>query len=240
MEKITILCGMANQEDAKAFMTGVAAEIKLRGYRIESMKTNDLVIFTKYTQTCFFYDKDAQPLNRVKADAIFGMEPYKQNLAVYLKESAPYNVGKGLVDYICECEENGPTAEANAKCDEAMEKYDKMIAKVRKTFKEHNVAALYPNELVTGSVKWHHRSDGGIDLMCCDGRTNSTLPEIKDVIFNNPATIVFWEDGTKTVVQCRENDIYDPEKGLAMAISKKIMGNKRDYYHTFKHWLKKV
>lgn len=65
------------------------------------------------------------------------------------------------------------------------------------------------------------------------------LPEIKNVIFNDPATIVMWEDGTKTVVQCQEGDIYDPEKGLAMAISKKIMGNKRDYYHTFKHWLKK-
>jgi hypothetical protein len=48
-----------------------------------------------------------------------------------------------------------------------------------------------------------------------------------------------WADGTKTVVQCHDGDIYDPEKGLAMAISKKIMGNKRDYYHTFKHWLKK-
>jgi len=65
------------------------------------------------------------------------------------------------------------------------------------------------------------------------------LPEIKNVIFNDPATIVMWADGTKTVVQCQDGDIYDPEKGLAMAISKKIMGNKRDYYHTFKHWLKK-
>ena len=66
------------------------------------------------------------------------------------------------------------------------------------------------------------------------------LPEIKNVIFNDPATIVIWADGTKTVVQCQDGDIYDPEKGLAMAISKKIMGNKHDYYHTFKHWLKRV
>lgn len=65
-------------------------------------------------------------------------------------------------------------------------------------------------------------------------------PEIKDVIFNNPATIVFWEDGTKTVVQTRDGDVYDPEKGLAMAISKKMFGNKHEYYNVFKHWLKKV
>lgn len=62
---------------------------------------------------------------------------------------------------------------------------------------------------------------------------------IKKVIFNNPATIVLWEDGTKTVVKTQEGDIYDPEKGLAMAISKKALGNKYDYYNTFKHWTKK-
>lgn len=62
---------------------------------------------------------------------------------------------------------------------------------------------------------------------------------IKKVIFNNPATIVLWEDGTKTVVKVHEGDVYDPEKGLAMAISKKALGNKYNYYYTFKHWTKK-
>lgn len=50
-------------------------------------------------------------------------------------------------------------------------------------------------------------------------------PEIEKVIFNNPATIVLWNDGTKTVVQCQKGDDYDPEKGLAMAIAKKALGN---------------
>lgn len=63
-------------------------------------------------------------------------------------------------------------------------------------------------------------------------------PKIKDVIFNEPATIVYWSDGTKTVVKTQEGEKYDPEKGLAMAISKKALGNKHDYYHTFLHWLK--
>lgn len=62
---------------------------------------------------------------------------------------------------------------------------------------------------------------------------------IKDVIFNPPATIVKWDDGTKTVVKVQNGEDYDPEKGLAMAISKKALGNKREYYHTFLHWLKK-
>ena len=59
---------------------------------------------------------------------------------------------------------------------------------------------------------------------------------IKNVIFNNPATIVFWNDGTKTVVKA-ENEEFDPEKGLAMAISKKFLGNQGNYYETFKKWL---
>ena len=70
-------------------------------------------------------------------------------------------------------------------------------------------------------------------------RNPAKLPTIKNVIFNNPATIVFWADGTKTVVQAIEGDIYDPEKGLAMAMCKKMLGNKHEYYNTFKHWLKK-
>lgn len=64
------------------------------------------------------------------------------------------------------------------------------------------------------------------------------LPLIDKVIFNDPATIVYWKDGTKTVVQARDEK-FDPEKGLAMAISKKAMGNTRDYYIPFKKWLKK-
>lgn len=61
-------------------------------------------------------------------------------------------------------------------------------------------------------------------------------PSIRKVVFNDPATIVFWDDDTKTVVKC-SNEIYDPEKGLAMAISKKALGNNGHYYETFKKWV---
>lgn len=72
----------------------------------------------------------------------------------------------------------------------------------------------------------------------CTKNSSDSLT-IKDVIFNPPATIVFWSDGTKTVVKA-DGENYDPEKGIAMAISKKLMGNnKYEYYHTFLHWLKK-
>ena len=61
--------------------------------------------------------------------------------------------------------------------------------------------------------------------------------QIKDVIFNDPATIVFWSDGTKTVVKAQDDEMFDPEKGLSMAISKKTLGNKGSYYKEFDKWL---
>lgn len=60
---------------------------------------------------------------------------------------------------------------------------------------------------------------------------------VKNVIFNNPATIVYWADGTRTVVKANGGDEFDPEKGLAMAIAKKALGNKGNYYNEFKKWL---
>lgn len=60
---------------------------------------------------------------------------------------------------------------------------------------------------------------------------------IKRVIFNPPATIVYWSDCTKTVVKCNVNDIFDPEKGLAMAIAKRCVGNTGAYYAEIRHWV---
>lgn len=63
------------------------------------------------------------------------------------------------------------------------------------------------------------------------------MPTIRKVIFHDPATIIIWRDGTKTVVKCGENDTYDKEKGMAMAICKRIYGNKGNYNNIFKEWL---
>lgn len=52
----------------------------------------------------------------------------------------------------------------------------------------------------------------------------SVVPEIERVIFNGPATIVFWSDSTKTIVKCMEGELFDEEKGIAMAFMKKLYG----------------
>ena len=60
---------------------------------------------------------------------------------------------------------------------------------------------------------------------------------IKKVIFNNPATIILWKDGTKTVVKCQKGDTYDKEKGFYMCVAKKALGNKGNFNNEFKRWI---
>ena len=71
-------------------------------------------------------------------------------------------------------------------------------------------------------------------------RTNTPqLPKIKDVIFNPPATIILWEDNTKTVVKCQDPDVFDPWTGLTTAIVKKVLGNKGNYCNELNKWVDK-
>lgn len=60
---------------------------------------------------------------------------------------------------------------------------------------------------------------------------------IKKVIFNPPATIVLWRDGTKTVVKCKEGDQFDKWAGFSLCISKKIFG--KNFHRVFKKWCNK-
>lgn len=76
----------------------------------------------------------------------------------------------------------------------------------------------------------------------CEGKKTASATNtaaIKDVIFAPPATIVYWSDGSKTVVKCSEKDVFDPEKGLAMAIAKRCGGNKGNYYKEIQNWVEK-
>jgi len=78
---------------------------------------------------------------------------------------------------------------------------------------------------------------------------------IDRVIYDNPATIVYWTDGTRTVVNCMDNletvkktrngkeitvkkprkcDTYSKEIGLAMCIAKKHFGNAGNYNDVFR------
>lgn len=52
-----------------------------------------------------------------------------------------------------------------------------------------------------------------------------SAPGVKKIIFNNPATVVFWKDGTKTVVKCMEGQPFSEYYGFLCALGKKIYGS---------------
>lgn len=51
------------------------------------------------------------------------------------------------------------------------------------------------------------------------------IPDIERIIFNPPATVVYWIDGTKTVVKAMEGEKYEKYAGFAMACMKKMFGS---------------
>ena len=62
----------------------------------------------------------------------------------------------------------------------------------------------------------------------------------KKVIFNGPATIVMWQDGTKTIVKKSENDTDDREKAVMYAILKKEFGSRAKMNRYLKQFFKEV
>lgn len=70
---------------------------------------------------------------------------------------------------------------------------------------------------------------------------NNAAPEKKTyidrIIFNNPATVILWSDGEKTVVKCQPGDEYDPLTGALMCIAKRCFGNKGAYNDVLRLWV---
>lgn len=63
-------------------------------------------------------------------------------------------------------------------------------------------------------------------------------PIPKKVKFSGPATIILWEDGTKTVVKCQEEDVWSDEVGIVMCYVKKMLGNKGNFNNIFREAMK--
>lgn len=67
----------------------------------------------------------------------------------------------------------------------------------------------------------------------------NNFPGIKAVHFSGPCTVIVWDDKTKTIVRCKDENI-DYEKGFAMAVAKKVFGTNEsgsNYYDVFKKYL---
>lgn len=49
--------------------------------------------------------------------------------------------------------------------------------------------------------------------------------KVKKILYNGPATIVYWADGEKTVVKCMDTDTFDPMTGFCAALAKRVYGS---------------
>lgn len=115
----------------------------------------------------------------------------------------------------------------------------KILESLSRKFMGHTFLDDVLNERAIKNCEW-------AKLLKKDTEAKNHLPlrnfeidiKIKRVIFNDPATIVIFEDGSKSIVKVH-NEVYDKEKGLAMALLKKIQGNTGKYYDVFKKWIPK-
>lgn len=63
----------------------------------------------------------------------------------------------------------------------------------------------------------------------CSYGATGLMDKAEKVIYNPPATIAYWADGSKTVVKCDKDDVYDPKYGLALCYMKKALGSSRAF-----------
>lgn len=80
----------------------------------------------------------------------------------------------------------------------------------------------------SGTIKIHQ----GYDTISCTSITvgnrfmgDGFTAKVKKVIYNPPATIVMWDDGTKTVVKCMDDEWYSPYSGFCACVCKKLFGS---------------
>ena len=232
-DKFTIIAVAENSKQAYYVMKNTAETLRRHNVKVVHMSIGNHILRTEHTMVIFANDPRHYILQGINAHAIFGPYHLRRQYIDRLIPGAKHDVLSDLARYICSIEERNKN----------MTHYDLM------NFYNHDRARLVGEGVDTPvrilEIETIMNNPTKIVCEACDSmwtKTNPYMPKknnlaIKNVIFNPPATIVFWEDGTKTVVQARENDIYDPEKGLMAAITKKALGNQGNYYNTIRKYV---
>lgn len=95
----------------------------------------------------------------------------------------------------------------------------------------------YPINMFNGPISDLSIPRYSIFHECVTVKADYLRDKIKQVIFNDPATIIIWQDGTKTVTKCHPDDSYDKEKGLMACIIKYLTGNTGRWNEILKDWI---
>ena len=121
--------------------------------------------------------------------------------------------------------------------------YDPAIKVLRNVMDTMHAKLMINGQYVNGVVRrvdMYKGSFGIFDVIRLEvDDFDKPQPKVKKVIYNDPATIIFWTDGTKTVVKCQEGDTYSKEKGFVMAYLKKMLGNDNTFNKEINKWVPK-
>ena len=90
---------------------------------------------------------------------------------------------------------------------------------------EEDIRAKVQKEVHDKMFSEHSQPRYGGAFYSLDENGKTTLIYLKKVIYQKPATIAFWSDGTKTIAKCSPYDTYNTEMGLLVCYAKKMMGS---------------
>lgn len=107
----------------------------------------------------------------------------------------------------------------------------------RITIKNYLTGDEYPINMFNDPISYLNMPKYSIFHECVTVKADYLRDKIKQVIFNDPATIIIWADGTKTVTKCHPDDFYDKEKGLMACIIKYLTGNTGRWNEILKDWI---
>lgn len=96
------------------------------------------------------------------------------------------------------------------------------------SFKDYNILTIrtvihYSIQSIADNKEWIVSED---QLTLRPTNYGLARNDIDKVIFNDPATIIIWKDGTKTVVKTAPGETYNKWAGMALCISKKLYGDR--------------
>jgi hypothetical protein len=110
-------------------------------------------------------------------------------------------------------------------------------------YKNNNFIFAWP-----GNIDWHTAQtyciNANDNILCSFDMKYETKEETKKetkkedkemslipvkIIYNKKTTICIWEDGSKTVVHCGENEEPFDENGVAMCVAKKVFGSRMKF-----------
>lgn len=115
----------------------------------------------------------------------------------------------------------------NAPADEEIEGTDKMLDPVYNDYEDACRYAFGTTAQAERAIDAMDQYDKNLKEFKNRFFGDYRIPEVREIRYNGPATIVFWEDNTKTVVKVQPGEeYYDPDKAFAMAVCKKLFGNK--------------